>query len=159
MEERKIDTGLHCLVMVAGYHGLAVDPEQLKHTLALGPEGMNTTDILRAARELGLKAKEAEVSFDRLARLQMPALALMEDGKFSILAKIDGDRVLVFEPSDGKPKLISKDEFIERWQKRIILITYRKSVAPSEKPFGLSWFIPAILKYRKPLSEIGRAHV
>lgn len=39
MEERKVDTGLLCLVMMAGYHGLGVDPEQLRHTLALGAEG------------------------------------------------------------------------------------------------------------------------
>lgn len=153
-EDRKIDTGLLCLVMVAGYHGLAVDPEQLRHTLALGSEGMGIMDILRAAKELGLKAKEAQVSYDRLNRLPMPALALMEDRKFNVLAKIDGDRVLVFDPLDGRPRLISKDEFLQRWQKRIILITYRKSVAPSEKPFGLSWFVPEIWKYRKPLYEV-----
>jgi len=52
MEERKIDMGLVCLVMVAGYHGLAVDQEQLRHTLALGPDGMEAMDILRGAREL-----------------------------------------------------------------------------------------------------------
>ena len=153
-EPKKIDTGLVCLVMVAGYHGLAVDPEQLRHTLALGPDGMGTMDILRAAKELGLKAKEAQVGYDRLNRLPMPALALMEDRKFSVLAKIDGDRVLVFDPLDGKPKILSKDDFISKWQQRIILITYRKSTAPSEKPFGLSWFIPAIWKYRKPLYEV-----
>jgi len=153
-EDRKIDTGLLCLVMVAGYHGLAVDPEQLRHTLALGSEGMGIMDILRAAKELGLKAKEAKVSYDRLNRLPMPALALMEDRKFNVLAKIDGDRVLVFDPLDGRPRLISKDEFLQRWQKRIILITYRKSVAPFEKPFGLSWFVPEIWKYRKPLYEV-----
>ena len=153
-EDRKIDTGLLCLVMVAGYHGLAVDPEQLRHTLALGSEGMGIMDILRAAKELGLKAKEAQVSYDRLNRLPMPALVLMEDRKFNVLAKIDGDRVLVFDPFDGRPRLISKDEFLQRWQKRIILITYRKSVAPSEKPFGLSWFVPEIWKYRKPLYEV-----
>jgi subfamily B ATP-binding cassette protein HlyB/CyaB len=140
--------------MVAGYHGLAVDPEQLRHTLALGSEGMGIMEILRAAKELGLKAKEAQVSYDRLNRLPMPALALMEDRKFNVLAKIDGDRVLVFDPLDGRPRLISKDEFLQRWQKRIILITYRKSVAPSEKPFGLSWFVPEIWKYRKPLYEV-----
>jgi hypothetical protein len=28
-ETKKVDTGLFCLVMVAGYHGLAVDQEQL----------------------------------------------------------------------------------------------------------------------------------
>src|SRR4030042_4500036 len=112
-ETKKIDTGLICLVMVAGYHGLSVDPEQLRHTLALGPDGMGTMDILRAAKELGLKAKEAQVSYDRLNRLPMPALTLMEDGKFSVLAKIDGDRVLVFDPLDGKPRINSKDEFVK----------------------------------------------
>ncbi len=110
-EPKKIDTGLLCLVMVAGYHGLAIDPEQLKHTLALGPEGMGTMDILRAAKELGLKAKEAQFDYDRLNRLPMPALVLMKDDKFNVLAKIDGDRVLVFDPLDGKPRINSKDEF------------------------------------------------
>jgi subfamily B ATP-binding cassette protein HlyB/CyaB len=70
-ETKKVDTGLLCLVMVAGYHGLAVEQEQLRHTLALGPDGMEAMDILRGARELGLKAKEAQVSFDRLKRLPM----------------------------------------------------------------------------------------
>ncbi len=154
MEDRKVDTGLLCLVMVAGYHGLSVDPGQLKHTLALGLEGMETIDILSAARELGLKAKEAQVSYDRLSRLPKPAIASMEDRKFIVLAKSDGDKILAFDPLDGRPKILSKDDFLSRWQKRVILITYRKSIAPSEKPFGLSWFIPAIWKYRKPLSEV-----
>ena len=151
---RKIDTGMTCLVMVANYHGLAVDPEQLKHLLAIGAGSMETIDILRAAKELGLRAKEGQVDYNRLTRLQKPAIAKMEDGRFYILAKIEGDRVLVYDPLEGRPRLISKDEFIQRWQKKVILITYRKSMAPSEKPFGLSWFAPAIWKYRKPLSEV-----
>lgn len=154
MEGQKVDTGLLCLVMVARYHGLGVDPEQLKHTLAFGPEGMEIVDILTAAKELGLKAKEAQVSYDRLNRLPKPAIAITEGGNFIVIAKTDGDRILVFDPLDGRPKILSKDDFLSRWQKRVILITYRKSIAPSEKPFGLSWFFPAIWKYRKPLSEV-----
>ena len=154
MEERKIDTGLLCLVMVAGYHGLAVDPEQLRHTLALGPEGMGSMEILRGARELGLKAKEAQVSFDRLKHLHMPAIASFDGGKFIVLAKTDSDKVLIFDPIEGKPKLLSKNDFIGQWKERIILLTYRKSTAPSERPFGLTWFLPSIWKYRKPLFEV-----
>lgn len=153
-ETKKVDTGLVCLVMVAGYHGLSVDPEQLRHSLALGPEGMGTMDILRAAKELGLKAKEAQVSFDRLSRLAMPAIAAFDGGRFIVLARTDGDKVLIFDPIEGKPKLLPKDDFTAQWQKKIILLTYRKSTAPSEKPFGLSWFVPSIWKYRKPLSEV-----
>ncbi len=154
MEDRKIDTGLMCLVMVAGYHGLAVDQEQLRHTLALGPDGMGSMDILRGARELGLKAREAQVSFDRLKRLPMPAIALMEDRKFNVLAKTDSDKVLIFDPGEGRPNLLPKEDFTAKWQQRVILLTYRKSTAPSERPFGLTWFIPSIWKYRKPLFEV-----
>jgi subfamily B ATP-binding cassette protein HlyB/CyaB len=153
-ELKKVDTGLVCLVMVAGYHGLAVDQEQLRHTLALGPDGMGVMDILRGARELGLKAKEAQVSFDRLKRLPMPAIVLMEDRKFNVLAKTDIDKVLIFDPIEGRPKLLPKEDFNAKWQKRVILLTYRKSTAPSERPFGLTWFIPSIWKYRKPLFEV-----
>ena len=153
-ETKKVDTGLVCLVMVAGYHGLAVDPEQLRHTLALGPEGMGTMDLLRAAKELGLKAKEAQVSFDRLSRLAMPAIAAFDGGRFIVLARTDSDKVLIFDPIEGKPKLLPKDDFTAQWEKKIILLTYRKSTAPSEKPFGISWFVPSIWKYRKSLSEV-----
>ncbi|MDI6763618.1 MAG: type I secretion system permease/ATPase [Thermodesulfobacteriota bacterium] len=154
MEERKVDTGLMCLVMVAGYHGLSVDPEQLRHSLALGPEGMSRMELLRAAKELGLKAKEAEVSFDRLSRLAMPAIAAFDGGRFIVLARTDSDKVLIFDPIEGKPNLLPKDDFTAQWQKKIILLTYRKSTAPSEKPFGISWFVPSIWKYRKSLSEV-----
>jgi len=140
--------------MVAGYHGLAVDQEQLRHTLALGPDGMGSMDILRGARELGLKAREAQVSFDRLKRLPMPAIALMEDRKFNVLAKTDSDKVLIFDPGEGRPNLLPKEDFTAKWQQRVILLTYRKSTAPSERPFGLTWFIPSIWKYRKPLFEV-----
>lgn len=149
-----VDTGLLCLVMVAGYHGLAVDPEQLKHTLALGPEGMGSLEILRGARELGLKAKEAQVSFDRLKHLPMPAIAGFGDRRFIVLARTDTDRVLIFDPMEGKPKILPRDDFTSQWQKKVILLTYRKSTAPSEKPFGLTWFLPSIWKYRKPLTEV-----
>ncbi len=140
--------------MVAGYHGLSVDPEQLRHAMALGPDGMGVLEVLRAAKDLGLKAREARVSYERLGRLPLPAIALVGNGAFSVLAKADGERVLLFDPREGKPKVLSKEDFVALWQGRLILFTYRKSVAPTERPFGLSWFVPAIWKYRKPLSEV-----
>ncbi|MEW6374774.1 MAG: type I secretion system permease/ATPase, partial [Thermodesulfobacteriota bacterium] len=111
-------------------------------------------EILRGARELGLKAKEAQVSFERLKHLHMPAIASFDGGKFIVLAKTDSDKVLIFDPVEGKPKLLPKDDFSSKWGKKIILLTYRKSIAPSERPFGISWFVPSIWKYRKPFSEV-----
>jgi len=153
-ESKKIDSGLLCLVMIAGYHGIAVDQDQLKHILALGPEGMRLIDLFRGAKELGFKIKEAQVSFDRLKRLPIPNIILMDGNKFNILAKIDAEKVLIFDPLEGKPKVLQKEEFKSKWQNKVILLTYRKSIVPAERPFGLSWFIPSIWKYRKPLLEV-----
>lgn len=150
----QIDTGLICLSMIAGYHGIAVDQEQLRHILAIGPGGMNVVDLLRGAKELGFKVKEACISFDRLKRLPTPNIVLMNGSNFNILAKIDTDRVLIFDPIEGKPKILLKDEFDSKWQGRVILLTHRKSIAPSDRPFGLTWFIPSIWKYRKSLFEV-----
>lgn len=150
----RVDTGLLCLVMIAGYHGLAVDQEQLKHILSIGPEGMDILDLLRGAKELGFKVKHAQISFARLRRLPTPNIVMMDGRKFNILAKIDNERVLIFDPQEGKPKLLLKEEFNSKWQNQVILLTHRKSILPSERPFGLSWFFPSIWKYRKPLMEV-----
>ncbi len=154
MEIKQSDTGLQCLVIIAGYHGISADQDQLRHLLALGSERMDVVSLLKGAKELGFKVKEARVSFDRLRSLPTPNIVLMNDSNFNILAKIDSERVLIFDPLEGRPRLLLKDEFKAKWQNRVILLTYRKSIAPTERPFGLSWFIPSIWRYRKPLFEV-----
>lgn len=72
--QQKVDTGLSCLVMIAKFHGVAAEPEQIRHVFAIGADGMNTTDILRAAKELGFKAKEASVEYERLQKLPLPGI-------------------------------------------------------------------------------------
>ena len=79
-QKPRVDTGLACLVMIAKYHGTAAEPEQIKHTFAVGNDGMNETDIVRAARELGFKAKAASVEYERLQKLPVPFIAELTTG-------------------------------------------------------------------------------
>ena len=53
---------------------MAADAAQIKHVFAIGNDGMNETDILRAAKELGFKAKAADVEYERLQKLPLPAI-------------------------------------------------------------------------------------
>ncbi len=71
----RIDTGLSSLVMIARFHGVAADPAQIKHAFAIGDDGMQTLDIIRAAKELGFKAKSATVTYEKLPKLVFPAIA------------------------------------------------------------------------------------
>lgn len=148
-----IDTGLLCLVMVAKFHGVAADPDQIRHAHAVGSGGMASMDILRAAKELGFKAREVTLVYERLLKVQLPAIARLVDGRYAIIAKAETDRVLVLHPAEPNPRIVSRDDFATEWDGRVILIAFRGMKA-HEEGFGIKWFIPAVWKYRKPFFEV-----
>ncbi|MFA5354813.1 MAG: type I secretion system permease/ATPase, partial [Thermodesulfovibrionales bacterium] len=152
-QQSRPDTGLLSVVMIAQYHGIPADPEQIRHAFAIGSEGAATNDILRAAKELGLKAKSAKVSFERLPKLQLPLIAARKDGAFMILAKAEGDKLLCLRPGEKTPRILPKEEFCADWTGEVILLTPRSSPA-TEEGFGLRWFIPSIIKYKGPLIDV-----
>lgn len=149
----KIDTGLSCLVMLARFHGVAADAAQLKHAFAIGDDGMQTLDIVRAAKELGFRSKKVNVPFEKIQKLQLPAIAETINSEYIVLAKAEGEQVLLLHPSETKPRIMKKDEFLSQWTGNLILLTQR-GILSKEETFGLKWFLPSIWKYRKPLSEV-----
>lgn len=148
-----VDPGMFCFVAIAHFHGVNADPKQIKHALAIGPEGMGEGDILRAAKELKLKAKAATVKYDQLKRLPMPVIIGMSKERFAVLASITDDKVLVLLPGETAPTVFETNKFKKQWNGQVILFTQRfwKDV---NRPFGIKWFIPSIIKYRKPLIEV-----
>lgn len=52
-----LDTGLACLVMLARFHGVAADADQLAHEFVVSGQPFQTQDVLLAARQLGLQAR------------------------------------------------------------------------------------------------------
>src|SRR5947209_6025751 len=82
------DSGLHSLALVAAVHHVACEPAQLRHELGLGSRLASSSDIVRAARELKLKARS--LTGQKVARLQkvpLPAIVGMADGRFVICGR------------------------------------------------------------------------
>ncbi len=152
-ENDNVDTGLLCLIMLAKFNGVSADPEQIKHSLAIGKEGMTNIDILRAAKELGLKSKEANVKYSKLQKYRLPAIAQLKNNEYIIVAKIEGNKVLIIKANETHPKVMEEAEFISIWNNIIILIS-DGGIKESNRKFGIKWFIPAILKYKKQLIEV-----
>lgn len=150
----KVDTGLACLGIIAQFHGVPVVLEQIRHSFAIDSEGIDNIGLLRAAKALGFKSKVASVPFERLAKLSLPAIAQKIDGTYFILAKVEEQSVLTFDPIEGKPRAWQKDELQAIWSGNIILMAQRGIAALKNEPFGLKWFIPVILNYRKPIMEV-----
>src|SRR5215831_3861441 len=86
------DTGLASLVLMLHHLGTPADPEQLRHRL--GSVRFGVSEILRCARDLGLKARAVKKDWQRLVKSVLPAIAERHDGGFVIVAKAADDKVL-----------------------------------------------------------------
>ncbi|HEX6590688.1 MAG TPA: cysteine peptidase family C39 domain-containing protein, partial [Moraxellaceae bacterium] len=93
-----LDTGLICLVMMARFHQVAVEPAQLVHEFGQAGTIFGPQEILLAAKKLGLKSKPVESGVDRLAKLPLPAIAHGLDGGYFIIAKAEEGKVLIQDP-------------------------------------------------------------
>ncbi len=61
-----MDTGLAGLVMLARFHNIAADPDQLAHDFGESGKNLTIPQILLAAKQLGLKARQVRTDLSRL---------------------------------------------------------------------------------------------
>ncbi|MFM0047515.1 type I secretion system permease/ATPase [Paraburkholderia sediminicola] len=153
-EEITADPGLAALVLIARLHGVAADPGQLRHVAAMKTERFGERDLILSARLLGLKARVVTVSETRLTKTPLPALLLDSSGQHCVLAGCDATRAMVLECGAATPTVSSPSEVITRSGGRLLLFASRASLAGDLARFDFSWFIPAVVKYRRLLLEV-----
>ena len=150
---RPVDaSGLECLTLILGFHGVSVDPDQLKHRM--GVSKVDIVDMLRAAKDLGLKAGACTTRWDRLAHTPLPAIAALRDGGFLILGKAGDGKALVQRPGSAQPEMLTRDAFEALWDGRLVLVTRRSKLTDLGRRFDITWFIGAMHKYRRLLGEV-----
>src|SRR5882672_3739003 len=146
------DPGLTALVMLLRFHGIGADPAQIRHQC--GTAAIGTADMIRCAREFGLKARELKTSWSRLATTPLPAIAALKDGGFLLLGKVGDDKVVVQSTKTPRPELMSRADLEAIWDGRIVLMTRRASLTELSRRFDITWFLGAIHKYRQQLAEV-----
>jgi subfamily B ATP-binding cassette protein HlyB/CyaB len=166
-----IDTGLRCLMILAGFHGIAADEDALRHGFGNGA-AFDDQAILLAARSLGLSGKSVTQKVERLHLASLPAVARDKDGRYFILAKVDGardqaaaevrapreqgsqtTRVLIQRPGEP-PQVWALPTFLDAWSGQLMLFTSKATFARDTSRFDFSWFIPAVIKYRRLFAEV-----
>ena len=151
-----VDTALQCLLMMASFHGIAADEAQLKHEF--GPDAFGTQTLLLAAKRLGFSARQVAQAPERLERAPLPAIATDQEGRYFIVARIDASnkdapRVLLQRPGEP-PAVLPLADFLQIYKGELIFFTSRASYAGEVARFDFSWFIPAVVKYRRLLGEV-----
>src|SRR5437764_1981179 len=146
------DQGLMALVMMLRFHGIGADPEQIRHRFASTAVGV--AEMLRCAKELGLKARAASSRWDRLGNTALPVIAALKGGRFLILGKIGEDKALVQWPGSPRASMMSRDEFEAVWDGQLVLMARRAGLSDLGRRFDVTWFMGAVHKYRRLLGEV-----
>ena len=165
------NTGLLALLMLAQFHGLAADPTKLQHEF--GEQSFDALTLINAAKSLGFSAKQVRQPRQRLNKAPLPCIAADNEGRFFVLAKVDSDpapeisgptdssssatatgtRVLMQRPGEA-PQVLGLEAFTSLWGGELIFLTSKASFASEVSRFDFTWFIPAVVKYRKLLGEV-----
>jgi ATP-binding cassette, subfamily B, bacterial HlyB/CyaB len=145
-------SGLEALLTLLHLQGVAADRDQIRHRL--GTSALGAPEILRCAKDLGLKARALRTSWPRLAKTPLPGIAVLRDGTFMVIAKASDEKVLVQSPQTGRPELMTRDEFARIWDGGLILMARRAGLSDLTRRFDVTWFLGAIRKYRRLLGEV-----
>jgi len=146
-----VDTGIECLCLIARFHSLPVEAAQISHAFRAGST-LTAQEMLLAARQLGLSARASRLRADRLGKASLPAVAVGKDGTFVVLAKLENGQCLIHDPRAQRAEVRSSDEFEAWWGGELIQFASRESMAGELARFDFTWFIPAIVKYRRLLA-------
>ncbi|MBN2751298.1 MAG: type I secretion system permease/ATPase [Rhodospirillaceae bacterium] len=148
------DTGLSCLSILARFFEKPCNYEQLQRRHGAPGLAANDIALTRYAKEIGFKASALNSEWKRLSRTPLPCIARHRDGGWFILAKIAEEQVLIQDPRVGRPEQLSREEMETRWDGRLVLVATRAQMAAMGAHFDLTWFIPAVVKYRKLFGEV-----
>ncbi len=144
-------SGLTALVLLLRIHGIAADAEQIRHRY--GAE-IGLPEMLRCAKDFGLKAGTYESKWQRLSKTPLPGIATLRDGGYLLLGKASDEKIIVQDPLSPRPVLMSRAEFEAVWDGRLVLMAGRAGLTDLARRFDISWFLGAIHKYRRLLGEV-----
>jgi ATP-binding cassette, subfamily B, bacterial HlyB/CyaB len=160
------ETCLHCLVTIARHHGIELAVERLRHAYAITDGPIPHALLLRIAREAGLRARVARLTWDKLARLGQayPVLAGLTNRNWVIVTGVvknaaGEEAIEVLDPlaERAEPLVVTKAVFCANWDGEVVLV--KRSRVPDDKPrpFGFRWFIPELLRQKRLFAEVAVA--
>lgn len=111
-------------------------------------------DICGAICELmGLNAQLIGVPAGAFSRLETPLLTKL-DNSLVVVYEVSDKKIVVADPTESNIKEYKIADFLERWGQENKLLLLKKTKETPEGKFGLSWFVPSLIKYKWVLVEV-----
>lgn len=157
-------TAIRCLFVMALHRGVQLKPEAIAGISEEDPTG----SMLRVLASSGLEGKVLRKQrWKHLAAMggAWPVMALQKGGNWVLVTESadgpDGPGVMVLDPQTeaqgGLP--VARERFVAEWSGTLLLCRPAKAKPVEPETFGLSWFVPEILRERRYLRDVAVAAV
>jgi subfamily B ATP-binding cassette protein HlyB/CyaB len=148
------DSALASFVLVLSFLDRPADADALRHELGKGSERLDADDLVRLAKKVDVQARKVAAKPSQLARMPLPAIAQLRDGEFCVLLQVSPDKALIFRSNAERPEKLDREAFEQAFSGQLVLLTTREHVAGAKRGFDVSWFIPALVRYRRLLRDV-----
>lgn len=126
------ECGLACLAMVAGYHGLVVDPPSLRRRFAVGPRGTPLKILMHAAEQLGLVPRAIKTTIELLGEARLPAILHWDLSHYVVLVKTKKNKYLIHDPGLGK-RVLSREEISAKFTGVVLELSPAADFQPAKQ--------------------------
>ncbi len=150
------EIGIACMRMLSKYYRIPFRNDVLERIIKeqVQRNGALSLDVCGAITELiGLNAQLIGIPAGAFVKLEGTFLTKLEDSLVVIYAA--GEKtVVVADPTLRGVKEYKTLDFLEMWGQEGKVLLLKKTKETPEEKFGLSWFVPSVIKYKWVLLEV-----
>ena len=150
-----LEVGVACFQMLSKYFGMPFRREVIQRVIKeqLEKTGTLSLPLSGAISELmGLNPQLLTVPSKAFVRLEAPCFVRWQDS-LALVYEISEKELVIAVPELGI-KSYAPDDFFNTWGDTGEVLLLQKTKETPQEKFGLSWFLPALKKYRKVLIEV-----